>query len=385
MHPVSNGGTDPEEMNDTTEKRGEELLVDATKLFSEELDDSRVFNIADTLEMRENLQRQLQEIMSATKMTTGRRTSVRLSRMGSGSADSGPNTPEMSRVGRSKGYGNLTDYFKRAAAAVKLFHFCQEEKKEGKQTPRFQLSSLSPQERIDYSHLIEELAVTTVQGAFSGWTVMLNIDQSRESGFRRLLQSGGAKVLPSPSPSLYREATHLFADFSRLKPGDFRVDIAEATVQGRNPPVGGWHLRTEPPRTAVSSPVAAEEGKEGCCFTSGYIYGVSIERGKVGSHVRESGEGRRPAHLVQAGRDTRTQTRSVALLASPLSVYYRRGRATCAPGCEVRQSGFSDASFSDTPSTRRFGAPCVIGKHLHLIPLPHPPLCSLFIHSSVNI
>ncbi|MEQ2187274.1 hypothetical protein GOODEAATRI_002972, partial [Goodea atripinnis] len=39
-------------------------------------------------------------------------------------------------------------------------------------------------------------------------------------------------VLPSPSPSLYREATHLFADFSRLKPGDFRVDIAEATAQG---------------------------------------------------------------------------------------------------------------------------------------------------------
>lgn len=32
------------------------------------------------------------------------------------------------------------------------------------------------------------------QGAFSGWTVMLNIDHSRESGFRRLLQSGGAKV-----------------------------------------------------------------------------------------------------------------------------------------------------------------------------------------------
>lgn len=32
------------------------------------------------------------------------------------------------------------------------------------------------------------------QGAFSGWTVMLNIDQSRESGFRRLLQSGRAKV-----------------------------------------------------------------------------------------------------------------------------------------------------------------------------------------------
>lgn len=33
-----------------------------------------------------------------------------------------------------------------------------------------------------------------VQGAFSGWVVMLNIDQTREAGFRRLLQSGGAKV-----------------------------------------------------------------------------------------------------------------------------------------------------------------------------------------------
>ncbi|XP_047206276.1 DNA topoisomerase 2-binding protein 1 [Girardinichthys multiradiatus] len=409
VHPVSNGGTDPEEMNDTTEKR-------------------------DTLEMRENLQRQLQEIMSATKMTTGRRTSVRLSRMGSGSADSGPNTPEMSRVGRSGSRRTLealrvsreavmdmntepsqseqivwddpTAREERAKLADNLQwpgspsqhseplaaappptaengpHFkdsmtdselvemaaCdvinqqigqkvmtppledpeediltpkapsiafplakplvapepQEEKKEGKQTPRFQLSSLSPQERIDYSHLIEELggivldkqsfdpscshiivgsplrnekylaamaagkwilhrsyleacrpvghfiqeddyewgsssilnalpSITSQQrklasaamrwrkalqggsehdGAFSGWTVMLNIDQSRESGFRRLLQSGGAKVLPSPSPSLYREATHLFADFSRLKPGDFRVDIAEATAQG---------------------------------------------------------------------------------------------------------------------------------------------------------
>lgn len=28
---------------------------------------------------------------------------------------------------------------------------------EEKQPPRFQLSSLTPQERIDYSHLIEEL------------------------------------------------------------------------------------------------------------------------------------------------------------------------------------------------------------------------------------
>lgn len=31
---------------------------------------------------------------------------------------------------------------------------------------------------------------------------------------------------------MYKEATHLFADFSRLKPGDFRVDVLEATSQG---------------------------------------------------------------------------------------------------------------------------------------------------------
>lgn len=143
------------------------------------------------------------------------------------------------------------------------------------------------------------------EGSFSGWTVMLNIDQTRVSGFRRLLQSGGAKVqtklllchnvpqsflrllrlsmgkttkklllfsfilafvdidtctllnvnpihpllisllpiflssplpslqvLPSPSPSLYKGTTHLFAEFSRLKPGDFRVDVPEAMSQG---------------------------------------------------------------------------------------------------------------------------------------------------------
>lgn len=33
-----------------------------------------------------------------------------------------------------------------------------------------------------------------LEGAFGGWTVMLNIDQARDAGFRRLLQSGGAKV-----------------------------------------------------------------------------------------------------------------------------------------------------------------------------------------------
>ncbi|XP_014812448.1 PREDICTED: DNA topoisomerase 2-binding protein 1 isoform X2 [Calidris pugnax] len=73
-----------------------------------------------------------------------------------------------------------------------------------------------------------------VEGAFSGWKVILNVDQTKEAGFRRLLQSGGAKVFPGHSVSLFKEATHLFADFSKLKPDDPRVDVAEAAAQGVN-------------------------------------------------------------------------------------------------------------------------------------------------------
>uniref|UniRef100_A0A8C3KAI1 DNA topoisomerase II binding protein 1 n=1 Tax=Calidris pygmaea TaxID=425635 RepID=A0A8C3KAI1_9CHAR len=73
-----------------------------------------------------------------------------------------------------------------------------------------------------------------VEGAFSGWKVILNVDQTKEAGFRRLLQSGGAKVFSGHSVSLFKEATHLFADFSKLKPDDPRVDVAEAAAQGVN-------------------------------------------------------------------------------------------------------------------------------------------------------
>ncbi|XP_050747994.1 DNA topoisomerase 2-binding protein 1 isoform X2 [Gymnogyps californianus] len=73
-----------------------------------------------------------------------------------------------------------------------------------------------------------------VEGAFSGWKVILNVDQSKEAGFRRLLQSGGAKVFSGHSVILFKEATHLFADFSKLKPDDARVNVAEAAAQGVN-------------------------------------------------------------------------------------------------------------------------------------------------------
>ncbi|XP_067417850.1 DNA topoisomerase 2-binding protein 1 isoform X1 [Emydura macquarii macquarii] len=71
-----------------------------------------------------------------------------------------------------------------------------------------------------------------IEGAFSGWKVILNVDHTKEAGFKRLLQSGGAKVLPGHSLLLYKEATHLFADFSKLKPDDSRVNIVEAAAQG---------------------------------------------------------------------------------------------------------------------------------------------------------
>ncbi|KAM6315171.1 DNA topoisomerase 2-binding protein 1 [Aegotheles albertisi] len=73
-----------------------------------------------------------------------------------------------------------------------------------------------------------------VEGAFSGWKVILNVDQTKEAGFRRLLQSGGAKVFSGHSVSLFKEATHLFADFSKLKPDDARVNVAEAAAHGVN-------------------------------------------------------------------------------------------------------------------------------------------------------
>uniref|UniRef100_A0A8D1BGM9 DNA topoisomerase II binding protein 1 n=1 Tax=Sus scrofa TaxID=9823 RepID=A0A8D1BGM9_PIG len=144
----------------------------------------------------------------------------------------------------------------------------------------FQLSSLNPQERIDYCHLIEKLGGLVIEkqcfdpncthivvghplrnekylasvaagkwvlhrsyleacrtagrfvpGAFSGWKAILHVDQSREAGFKRLLQSGGAKVLPGRSVSLFKEATHLFSDFNKLKPDDSGVNIAEAAAQ----------------------------------------------------------------------------------------------------------------------------------------------------------
>ncbi|XP_035405848.1 DNA topoisomerase 2-binding protein 1 isoform X1 [Cygnus atratus] len=90
----------------------------------------------------------------------------------------------------------------------------------------------------------------TAEGAFSGWKVILNVDQTKEAGFRRLLQSGGAKVFSGHSATFFKEATHLFADFSKLKPDDSRVNVAEAAAQGVNclkPEYIADYLIQEPP------------------------------------------------------------------------------------------------------------------------------------------
>ncbi|XP_069765206.1 DNA topoisomerase 2-binding protein 1 isoform X2 [Narcine bancroftii] len=95
-------------------------------------------------------------------------------------------------------------------------------------------------------------------GAFSGWEVILNFDHTKEAGFRRLLLSGGAKVLPGHLSAEYKEATHLFADFSKLKPEDPRVNLTEALeqnvlclkpeyiadylIQDRPPPIENYYL-----------------------------------------------------------------------------------------------------------------------------------------------
>ncbi|EHB11472.1 DNA topoisomerase 2-binding protein 1 [Heterocephalus glaber] len=90
-----------------------------------------------------------------------------------------------------------------------------------------------------------------VEGAFSGWKVILHVDQSREAGFKRLLQSGGAKVLPGHSLPLFKEATHLFSDFNKLKPDDSRVNIAEAAAQNvyclRTEYIADYLMQESPP------------------------------------------------------------------------------------------------------------------------------------------
>ncbi|KAG8442840.1 hypothetical protein GDO86_011596 [Hymenochirus boettgeri] len=125
------------------------------------------------------------------------------------------------------------------------------------------LSSINPQQKM-----LAEAAMrwrkklqrvnqnsSCAEGAFSGWRVILNVDHTKEPGFKRLLQSGGAKVFVGHSSSLFKDATHLFADFNKLKPEDPRVNVSEAAAQGVNclkPEYIADYLMKEPPPPATN-------------------------------------------------------------------------------------------------------------------------------------
>ncbi|XP_006840095.1 PREDICTED: DNA topoisomerase 2-binding protein 1 [Chrysochloris asiatica] len=91
-----------------------------------------------------------------------------------------------------------------------------------------------------------------IEGAFSGWKVILHVEQSREAGFKRLLQSGGAKVLLGHSVPLFKEATHLFSEFNKQKIDDSGVNIAEAAAQNvyclRTEYIADYLMQESPPR-----------------------------------------------------------------------------------------------------------------------------------------
>ncbi|EMP31579.1 DNA topoisomerase 2-binding protein 1-A [Chelonia mydas] len=118
---------------------------------------------------------------------------------------------------------------------------------------KFQLSSLNPQERIDYCHLIEELGglVLEKQCFDPSCTHIIVGHPLRNEKYLASMAAGKwvlhrsyleacraaccfVQVLPGHSLLLYKEATHLFADFSKLKPDDARVNVLEAAAQGVN-------------------------------------------------------------------------------------------------------------------------------------------------------
>ncbi|KAI8489596.1 DNA topoisomerase 2-binding protein 1 [Branchiostoma belcheri] len=75
--------------------------------------------------------------------------------------------------------------------------------------------------------------------AFQNWAVLLHVDQSRTSGFKRLLESGGARVLSTRPPhGNVHEATHAFIEI-KGKGVDPSLDI-QALVQA-----GVWCLKSE--------------------------------------------------------------------------------------------------------------------------------------------
>lgn len=138
-------------------------------------------------------------------------------------------------------------------------------------------------------------------------------------------------------------------------------------------------------------------------FMSRYLQPQSWgEEGKkkvpVGAEVQQSKGWRPYTHLNPAlwTRCAATRSRSRSCSCSPLLSGFLvtsswlwhfsvGGLATCAPGwCEeVWHSDFRGWFLSDTPSTRRYGAPCVIGKSIWFMSLTsdqtsHPFCCVVY-------
>ncbi|KAI1242895.1 hypothetical protein IHE44_0000452 [Lamprotornis superbus] len=243
--------------------------------------------LTQALEMRENFQRQLQELMSATSLVKPQGQRGSLSRS---SFDGSPATPDSARSVRN-GRSRVLEALRQSRQALADINTEPSQSEQiiwDDPTAREERARLvsnlqwpnSPSQYLEQDNpsavpeagdgdVIESLKnpvcrdpetpvkdnlIPTPQapsiafplanppvapepkekGAFSGWKVILNVDQTKEAGFRRLLQSGGAKVFSGHSASLFKEATHLFADFAKLKPDDSRVNVAEAAAQGVN-------------------------------------------------------------------------------------------------------------------------------------------------------
>ncbi|XP_038058613.1 DNA topoisomerase 2-binding protein 1-like isoform X1 [Patiria miniata] len=71
------------------------------------------------------------------------------------------------------------------------------------------------------------------EGAFHGWRVVLYIDRSKESSFKRILLAGGAKVMGMRPPfSNLHDVTHAFMDLQKTKTPEGVLDLEAIASAG---------------------------------------------------------------------------------------------------------------------------------------------------------
>ncbi|XP_067686474.1 DNA topoisomerase 2-binding protein 1-like [Haliotis asinina] len=86
------------------------------------------------------------------------------------------------------------------------------------------------------------------RGAFEGWQVILCTDKNRESNFSRLLQAGGAEVLPLKPPfSSDVTATHAFLELNKVKLSqDDLENLIKSNIHCLKPEFIAAHLTEDP-------------------------------------------------------------------------------------------------------------------------------------------